>query len=48
MTFDSENEAYEFYNMSSWEVGFGIKKDNIRGNGICNIVSANGRFNVRR
>jgi hypothetical protein len=26
LTFDSENEAYEFYNMYSWEVGFGIKR----------------------
>jgi hypothetical protein len=26
ITFDSENEGYEFYNMYSWEVGFGIKK----------------------
>ncbi|KAG2569278.1 uncharacterized protein LOC120683474 isoform X2 [Panicum virgatum] len=32
ITFDSENEGYEFYNMYSWEVGFGIKKDNIATN----------------
>jgi hypothetical protein len=25
LTFDSDKEAYEFYNMYSWEVGFGIK-----------------------
>jgi hypothetical protein len=32
ITFDSENEAYDLYNMYSWEVGFGIKKDSIAGN----------------
>lgn len=26
ITFDDEEEAYHFYNMYSWEVGFGIKK----------------------
>ncbi|CAO2145401.1 unnamed protein product [Urochloa humidicola] len=26
LTFDSEHGAYEYYNMYSWEVGFGIKK----------------------
>ncbi|CAL4930646.1 unnamed protein product [Urochloa decumbens] len=26
LTFDSEHEAYDYYNMYSWEVGFGIKK----------------------
>jgi hypothetical protein len=29
LTFCSENEAYEFYNMYSWEVGFGIKRANM-------------------
>lgn len=29
ITFDSENEGYDFYNMYSWEVGFGIKKDSL-------------------
>jgi hypothetical protein len=31
LTFDSE-EAYQFYNMYSWEVGFGIKKKGISNN----------------
>lgn len=26
ITFDSEREAYDFYNMYSWEFGFGIMK----------------------
>lgn len=26
MVFDSKEEAYEFYNMYSWESGFGIVK----------------------
>jgi hypothetical protein len=25
MEFDSLTEAYEFYNLYSWEIGFGIK-----------------------
>uniref|UniRef100_A0A0A9FGE1 Protein FAR1-RELATED SEQUENCE n=1 Tax=Arundo donax TaxID=35708 RepID=A0A0A9FGE1_ARUDO len=25
MVFDSREEAFEFYNMYSWEVGFGVK-----------------------
>ncbi|RLN19212.1 hypothetical protein C2845_PM02G18350 [Panicum miliaceum] len=29
ITFDSEIEGYDFYNMYSWEVGFGIKKDTL-------------------
>jgi hypothetical protein len=32
LTFDSEEEAYQFYNMYSWEVGFGIKKKGISNN----------------
>ena len=28
LSFDSEEEAVEFYNMHSWEVGFGTKKGN--------------------
>jgi hypothetical protein len=32
LTFDSEKEAYEFYNMYSWEVGFGIKYANSASN----------------
>jgi hypothetical protein len=28
LTFDSDKEAYDFYNMYSWEVGFGIKYEN--------------------
>lgn len=28
ITFDDEEEAYHFYNMYSWEFGFGIKKAN--------------------
>jgi hypothetical protein len=26
LSFDSEEEAVEFYNMHSWEVGFGTKR----------------------
>ena len=25
LSFDSLNEAYEFYNLYSWEIGFGIR-----------------------
>ena len=34
MSFNSEQEAYEFYNAHSWEVRFGIKRGNkyINGN----------------
>ncbi|PUZ60821.1 hypothetical protein GQ55_4G194800 [Panicum hallii var. hallii] len=32
LTFDSEDEAYEFYNLYSWEVGFGIKRDSTAAN----------------
>jgi hypothetical protein len=32
LTFDSEKEAYEFYNMYSWKVGFGIKYANSASN----------------
>jgi hypothetical protein len=32
LTFDSEEEAYQFYNMYSREVGFGIKKKGILNN----------------
>ena len=28
LSFDCEEEAVEFYNMHSWEVGFGTKKGN--------------------
>jgi hypothetical protein len=34
LTFDSENEAYEFYNMYSWEVGFGIKRGSMPHNNV--------------
>lgn len=30
MVFDSRQEAKEFYNMYSWEVGFGVKYNNSR------------------
>lgn len=30
MVFDSREEAFEFYNMYSWEVGFGIIYDRFR------------------
>ncbi|TVU07967.1 hypothetical protein EJB05_41348 [Eragrostis curvula] len=33
LTFDSENEAFEFYNMYSYEAGFGIKKSTLKKNG---------------
>lgn len=33
ITFDSEPEAYDFYNMYSWEVGFGVKRDTLISNG---------------
>lgn len=30
MVFDSKEEGYEFYNMYSWECGFGIVKNHCR------------------
>ena len=33
MSFNSEQEAYEFYNAYSWEVGYGIKRGNKYVNG---------------
>lgn len=32
LEFDSEAEAIEFYNLYSWEVGFGIRKGNADAN----------------
>lgn len=32
ITFDSEAEAVEFYNLYSWEVGFGVRKGSIERN----------------
>ncbi|RLN09400.1 hypothetical protein C2845_PM11G02770 [Panicum miliaceum] len=32
ITFDSEAEAFEFYNLYSWEVGFGVRKGSIERN----------------
>ncbi|TVU43728.1 hypothetical protein EJB05_10216 [Eragrostis curvula] len=32
LTFDSEDEAFEFYNMYSYEAGFGIKKSTLKKN----------------
>ncbi|XP_066394206.1 uncharacterized protein [Miscanthus floridulus] len=32
LEFDSEAEAIEFYNLYSWEVGFGIRRGNVDGN----------------
>lgn len=33
MSFNSEQEAYEFYNAYSWELGFSIKRGNKYVNG---------------
>jgi hypothetical protein len=33
LVFDSLEEAYEFYNLYSWEVGFGIRYGNSNING---------------
>ncbi|CAN6171826.1 unnamed protein product [Urochloa humidicola] len=33
ITFDSEPEAFNFYNLYSWEVGFGIKRSTLKRNG---------------
>lgn len=32
LQFDSEAEAVEFYNLYSWEVGFGIRKGHLDSN----------------
>ncbi|XP_044437003.1 protein FAR1-RELATED SEQUENCE 7 [Triticum aestivum] len=32
LTFDSINEAYEFYNLYSWETGFGVRYAKSRSN----------------
>lgn len=32
ITFDSEAEAFEFYNLYSWEVGFGVRKGSMERN----------------
>jgi hypothetical protein len=32
LDFDSEAEAVEYYNLYSWEVGFGIRKGKMDGN----------------
>ena len=32
LTFDSVGEAYDFYNLYSWEVGFGIRYGKCRNN----------------
>lgn len=32
LEFDSEAEALQFYNLYSWEVGFGIHKGHLDGN----------------
>jgi hypothetical protein len=38
MEFDSLQEAYEFYNLYSWEIGFGIRYGSSRKNPAKSII----------
>ena len=48
LSFDSINEAYEFYNLYSWESGFGVRyaksRTNVKGTNTCSSSSSAARY----